>query len=80
VTIPITTGPLRTYYDPSLWTRLEPEIRTYAQGQVQRLIDGKWKTLEEAREIIGTLRAIDWVFATASDLTRIDDAHEPDED
>jgi hypothetical protein len=78
--IPTKPGPLRTYYDPSLWTRLEPEIRLYTDAQVQRLIDGKWKTLEEAREIIGTLRAIDWIFATVSDLTRIDDAHEPDED
>lgn len=81
MTIPTNPGPLRTYYDPSLWNRLEPEIRAHAVERAQHLIDGKWKTLEEAREIIGYLRAIDWLFATANDLTRIEpDAHEPAED
>jgi hypothetical protein len=66
--------PLRSYYDPSLWDRLAPKLRDEAQDRVQRLVDGKWKTLEEAREIIGFLRAIDWIFSTADDLTRVQDA------
>jgi hypothetical protein len=79
--IPAGPGPLRSYYDPSLWTRLAPAIRETAQEKMRHLIDGRWKTLEEAREIVGYLRAIDQIFAIADDLTRVeDDAHGSAED
>jgi hypothetical protein len=78
MSIPAQPGPLRTYSDPSLWSRLAPLIRERWQEKTQHLIDGRWQTVEEARGIIGYLKAIDWIFATADDLTRIeDDEHEP---
>lgn len=79
--IPADPGPLRTYYDPSLWDRLEPAIRAHREEKKRHFVDGKWKTLEEARGYVEYLRAIDWIYAAAADLTRIDnDAHEPAED
>jgi hypothetical protein len=75
---PTDSHALRTYYDPSLWDRLVERIREEDAAKKKRLIDGKWKTLEEAREIIGFLQAIDWLFATANDLTRIEDAPQDD--
>lgn len=64
---------LRTYYDPMLWSRLVPVIREHQNEKAQHLIDGRWKTLEEAREIIGYLRALDWLISTADSLTRVED-------
>jgi hypothetical protein len=34
--------------------------------------------MEEAREIIGFLRAIDWIFAKAEELTRVDESARPE--
>lgn len=68
--IPSNPGPLRTYYDPSLWNRLLPAIREHQAERAQHLLDGRWKTLEEAREHVAYLRAFDWIFATAAELTK----------
>lgn len=68
----LTPAPLRTYYDPTLWQRLAPALREHQHEKAQHLIDGRWKSLEEARELIGYLRGLDWVLATADELTRIE--------
>jgi hypothetical protein len=78
MTIPISIGPLRTYYDPTLWTRLEPVIREHLVDETQHLVDGKWKTIEEARQRIGYLRALEWVFHAADDLTRVEQQDRPE--
>lgn len=72
--IPTTLPALNTYYDPQLWLRLAPKVAEEQRAKVQHLIDGRWKTLEEARELIGFLRGLDWVLATADELTRVADA------
>lgn len=71
MTIPISIGPLRTYYDPALWNRLEPVLREHLKDKTQDFVDAKWKTIEEARQFVGYLRALEWVFATADELTRV---------
>jgi hypothetical protein len=70
VVIPTNLAPLRTYYDPSLWDRLAPAIREHQVEKAQHLVDGRWKTLEEAREMVGYMRALEWIFAMAAELTK----------
>jgi hypothetical protein len=72
VAIPANLAPLRSYYDPSLWDRLLPAIRAHQAEKAQHLIDGRWKTLEEAREMIGYLHALEWLFKEANELTRVE--------
>jgi hypothetical protein len=72
MTIPALFPPTRVYYDPSLWDRLAPAIREHQAEIAQHILDGRWKSLEEAREKIGYLRALDWLFKKADDLTRIE--------
>jgi len=72
MSIPPTLPPLRTYYDPTLWNRLVPLVRDHQVEKSQHLIDGRWIPLEEAREIIGYLRALDWLISTADELTRVE--------
>jgi hypothetical protein len=76
VAFPNNPGPLRTYYDPSLWDRLLPAIREHQAEKAQHLIDGRWKTLEEARELVGYMRAFDWLFAMAAELTKVENETE----
>lgn len=65
--------PARSYDDPGLWRQLAPRIGEHVAEKTRHLVDGKWKSIEEARELIGYLRALDWIFAAAEDLTQSED-------
>lgn len=69
-------APIRTYYDPRLWDRLLPEIRREQARNANKLLDGRWKTLEDARESIGYHRALQWLIDTAAVLTQIEPQEE----
>jgi hypothetical protein len=74
MTIPDDPGALRTYYDPSLWDALGPLVVKELATKKQHIVDGRWKTLEEVRQMIGFTQGLTWVLDTANDLTRIEDS------
>jgi hypothetical protein len=61
---------LETY--SSLWSRLQPKIQDEIERRASHLVEGRFATLEEAKEIVGFLRGIRWILTTADDLMRID--------
>lgn len=78
--IPVTIPRLRTYYDPQLWTRLEPELLEHIQQKSQHLLDGRFETLEAAREMVGYLRALEYVLKMADELTKMESRKEERDD
>lgn len=56
------------YYDPGLWDVLADRVAEEIAIRSRHICEGHWKTLEEAREQIGFLRALNWVLEAAADM------------
>lgn len=69
----LTGASTRSYYDPSLWLRMVPAIQERQKELAQGILAGRWTTLEQARDMIGEARGLQWVMDTAAELTRIEE-------
>lgn len=56
------------YYDPGLWDELADRVAEELASTRIHLAEGHWKTLEEARQIVGFIRGLEWVLQAAVDL------------
>lgn len=61
------------YFDPALWLRLEPAVERERAMRAENLTRGSSASFEHYREAVGYLRALDWVLATAKELTRVEE-------
>ena len=61
---------LRTSYDGMLWDQLGPALVEHYNTKAGYFLDGRFETLEQAREAIGYLRGLRWVFDQAAELSK----------
>ncbi len=53
------------YYDPGLWDALSGRVAEEIAIRQRQFCEGRWKTLEEAREKIGIMRGLAMVMEFA---------------
>jgi hypothetical protein len=62
--------PLFSVEDPGLWSSLERAIKVEIASRQAWLAEGHFHTLEEARQKVGFIQALQWMLTKANDLKR----------
>lgn len=67
------------YYDPGLWDELRDRVVEEITIRQRHICEGHWKSLEEAREMIGVVRGLTWVLEAAADMQQAPETKDEDE-